>query len=158
MGEIEDKQRLSESGSPQNVSIIHEDQYEILAARRQSFNEMIWQTPVLSLTAQAFLFTIALAPGVKRGAQILSGILALVAALASIQLMIRHRQFEVESSEWLAEYERSKKGFKPIHQKPAKGGCFVTNLFMRSYYIWLLTLVAFALGACAVVFKPSWFE
>ena len=35
---------------------IHEVQYEIVATRRQSFDSMLWQTPALSLTAQAFLW------------------------------------------------------------------------------------------------------
>lgn len=45
------------AGDPSNAEA---SQYGIVAARRDSFNELLWQTPVVSLTAQAFLFTIAL--------------------------------------------------------------------------------------------------
>jgi hypothetical protein len=34
--------------------------YAIVAARRTQFDQLVWQVPVLSLTAQAFLFSIAL--------------------------------------------------------------------------------------------------
>jgi hypothetical protein len=34
--------------------------YQVVAARRQNFDSMLWQVPALSLTAQAFLLVIAL--------------------------------------------------------------------------------------------------
>lgn len=37
--------------------------YAALAERRLQWDSLLWQVPVLSLTAQAFLFTIALSPG-----------------------------------------------------------------------------------------------
>lgn len=37
--------------------------YQVVAARRQNFDAMVWQVPALSLTAQAFLLVIALGPG-----------------------------------------------------------------------------------------------
>ena len=49
---------------------ISEDQYDLLAARRTSYDEMMWQAPALSLTAQAFLFTIALGPGSTTAARL----------------------------------------------------------------------------------------
>jgi hypothetical protein len=30
--------------------------YQVVAARRQNFDPMLWQVPALSLTAQAFLY------------------------------------------------------------------------------------------------------
>ncbi len=37
-------------------SMMNENQYQILNARRDLFSNLVWQTPVLSLTAQAFIF------------------------------------------------------------------------------------------------------
>lgn len=37
--------------------------YQVVAARRQSFDSMVWQVPALSPTVQAFLLVIALGSG-----------------------------------------------------------------------------------------------
>jgi hypothetical protein len=41
---------------PKDVSDL---QYELIAARRSHYDYLLWQTPVISLTGQAFLFQIA---------------------------------------------------------------------------------------------------
>ena len=43
--------------------------YAIVAARRTQFDQLVWQVPVLSLTAQAFLFSIALSHDATRTAR-----------------------------------------------------------------------------------------
>lgn len=40
-------------------------QYQIISNRRISQDELMWQVPALSFTAQAFLFTIALGSGIS---------------------------------------------------------------------------------------------
>lgn len=68
--------------------------------RRQSIDQMMWQVPALSLAAQSFLLTISL--GNSAGAaRAVSGLLAFVASLATIQLLLKHRYFELEWSYWL---------------------------------------------------------
>jgi hypothetical protein len=49
------------------------------------------QVPALSLTAQAFLFTIALAKDANLGARVLTGILSVITSLMSIYLILSHR-------------------------------------------------------------------
>jgi hypothetical protein len=44
-----------------DLDLSHET-YAIVAARRTQFDQLVCQVPVLSLTAQAFLFSIALPP------------------------------------------------------------------------------------------------
>lgn len=94
--------------------------YQVVAERRVNYDSMAWQTPVLSLTAQAFLLTIALGGGTSRWSRIISAVLAMFATVASIQLMIRHRYFEQSDSEWLQQYEKIKLGSVPVHgsQRP----------------------------------------
>lgn len=41
--------------------------YAVVAARRAQYHNMLWQVPTMSLTAQAFLFTIALGHDSSRG-------------------------------------------------------------------------------------------
>jgi hypothetical protein len=49
------------------------------------------RSPLLSLTAQAFLFTIALAKDANPGARVLTGILSVITSLMSIYLILSHR-------------------------------------------------------------------
>jgi len=131
-----------------------EIQYQVVAARRGGFDALLWQTPVLSLTAQAFLFTIALGHDTGRGAQIISALLALVSALASMQLLAKHRYFEVTCSKWLEAYERSHQ-FATVHERMPTGNEAFWLVRLPSYRIWQATLVAFASAACLVLFFPS---
>lgn len=65
--------------------------YQVLESRRQSHDSMMWQVPALGLTAQAFLFTVALDAGSSRMARLIASALALSVALMSIQLMDKQR-------------------------------------------------------------------
>jgi hypothetical protein len=123
---------------------------------------MMWQTPVLSLTAQAFLFTIALGRESTIWARIVSAALALLAALASMQLMAKHRHHEVEDSTDLEGFEKANatKGYIAIHGKRNRNSIKgVSGLFIRysSYKIWMLTLLAFAIAAGLVLARPDMF-
>ncbi len=79
--------------------------YAAVAARRTQFDALLWQVPVLSLTAQAFLFTIALSQGNDAWARIISSLLSLNITVISILLMARHRQAELHDANWLARIE-----------------------------------------------------
>ena len=65
--------------------------YSVVAARRSAYDTLFWQAPVLSLTAQAFLFTVALSGGTPVWSRRIAAALALLSAVASIQLMLKHR-------------------------------------------------------------------
>ena len=58
--------------------------YQVVAARRQNFDSMVWQVPALSLTARAFLLAIALGSGSGHLARIAAGLLSAVTALMSV--------------------------------------------------------------------------
>ena len=80
--------------------------YQAVAARRLQWDALLWQVPSLSLAAQAFLLTIAFGPDTSRTSRLLASGLAVVAALLSLHLLIRHRQAEVTDAHWLAAYEQ----------------------------------------------------
>lgn len=65
--------------------------YEMLLQRELEQDAMLWQTPTIALTAQAFLLTIALNPTSPAFATFLSAALGLVVALLSMQLMAKHQ-------------------------------------------------------------------
>lgn len=79
--------------------------YEALAARRLQWDSLLWQVPVLGLTAQAFLFTIALDPASSRLARMISSSRSVVATLMCMQLMASDRRAEVADAHWLSDIE-----------------------------------------------------
>lgn len=68
--------------------------YEAMESRRDSQDEMTWQTPALAFTAQAFLFTIALQTGASRFERLLPAALSVAISLLCVQLMRRHAYLE----------------------------------------------------------------
>jgi hypothetical protein len=120
----------------------------------------VWQVPVLSLTAQAFLFTIALSGGNSQLARLMSSGLAFVAALLSMQIMSRHRQAEIVDAHWLAAYEDQHFGLVGAHgpawaeerrRAPVHGRRW-QEPFARvgGYQAWMHGFAVFALAALAV--------
>lgn len=139
-----------ESQSPQDVLL---GQYQVVAARRQNFDAMVWQVPALALTAQAFLMTIALGPGTGHLARIAAGLLSALAALMSVQLLLRQRVHEVADARWLHDFER-KHGWEPVHQHPADrvaaAGITSRGLTrLRSHQLWIAGLVIFGAAGLA---------
>jgi hypothetical protein len=80
--------------------------YQAVVARRMQWDALLWQVPSLSMAAQAFLLTIAFGPDTSRTSRLLASGLAVVAALLSLHLLVRHRQAEVTDAHWLAAYEQ----------------------------------------------------
>lgn len=79
--------------------------YAALAARRNQFDNLLWQAPVLSLTAQAFLMTVALGSPVPLYARSVACLLSIVVAFLSVQILTRHRQAEITDAHWLRDLE-----------------------------------------------------
>ncbi len=52
---------------------------------------LVWQTPALAVTAQAFLLTIGLDPDTARFARGIASVLGVVVAYMTCQLMAKHR-------------------------------------------------------------------
>jgi hypothetical protein len=140
----------AETQSPQDVLLA---QYQVVAARRQNFDAMVWQVPALALTAQAFLMTIALGPGTGHLARIGAGLLSALAALMSVQLLLRQRVHEVADARWLHDFER-RHGWEAIHQHPgervAAAGIMSQGLTrLRSHQMWIAGLAIFGAAGLA---------
>ena len=109
--------------------------YQAVVSRRISYDTMLWQTPVLSLTAQAFLLTIAFGAGSESLARIVTGALALVTALASVQLISKHRAHEEADSEWLQAYEVKHFGLT-VHRQERPYLKLRGMTYWSSFHIW----------------------
>jgi hypothetical protein len=81
--------------------------WQVLAQRRSAYDNMLWQTPALGMTAQAFLFTLTLAPDVSEVGRVVAATLSMVIALVSAQLMSKHRRHEISDCLLLERLEES---------------------------------------------------
>jgi hypothetical protein len=100
------------------MNVGDDQRYAAVVARRLQWDNLLWQVPVMSFTAQAFLFTIALGGGTSRAGRIISSVLSLVITWLSVTLMARHRHAELTDAEWLEEAERGPGGNgEAIHGK-----------------------------------------
>jgi hypothetical protein len=79
--------------------------YQVVAARRLQWDNLVWQAPALSLTAQAFLLTITLSAGYETWPRRAAAALALVVSLLSLNLLARHRLSEIADAQFLAAFE-----------------------------------------------------
>jgi len=80
--------------------------YQVVADRHLQYENLLWQVPTLSLTAQAFLFSIAMAAGNDPVARIASSLLALIVSIISIMLMASHRLAGRKDALWLERFEQ----------------------------------------------------
>jgi len=132
-----------------------------VAARRTQSDAQLWQVPALSLTAQAFLFTIALAPESRPIARIISCSLSIVSALLAIELMTRWRQAEIADAEWLESYDHTH--FAPsarMHGQSwrdrrnatdADAGLFSPLRRLPAFLSWSIGLLLFAVAAVVIL-------
>jgi small-conductance mechanosensitive channel len=128
--------------------------YEMLYLRHISTNSLIWQTPALALTAQAFLMTICLAGDVSRAARGLAALLGLLVSLACVQLMFRHRHLAVSDRDLLESIE-TKLGLWVISNRTAqdpKGG----PRNWQSHRLWIGLLLVFSAAFLIVVVLTIW--
>lgn len=78
---------------------------EIAEDRRTHTDAMMWQVPMLTLTAQAFLLQVGLGASTATLGRAIAALLGLVTALAAIQLLDKHRLHEVQLARWLEQVE-----------------------------------------------------
>jgi hypothetical protein len=79
--------------------------YQVVASRRLQWDNLLWQVPTLSLTAQAFLFTIALGADTSQLSRCIAALLSMLSAAVSMILMAGQRRGELTDSAWLEAYE-----------------------------------------------------
>jgi hypothetical protein len=144
--------------------------WSTLSARRTSYENMMWQTPGLGMTAQAFLLTLALGPDTTSVARLLASTLSIAISLMVVQLMAKHRRFEVLDTLALEQLERemgfdlvvgrlphSKGRYASDHLVRADQITRVSNFWPRKFWkassftIWTLGQLVFVLWAVVIV-------
>lgn len=126
--------------------------YQVVAARRQTFDTMLWQVPSLCLTAQAFLLTISLGADSSRLARLISSILACAAMGMCLQLMAKYRHLELIDARTAEKLERDLSGspseWPQIHSRPSQRAKALNMAHRRfvglsSYRLWLSGVLLF---------------
>jgi hypothetical protein len=134
--------------------------YEAVAQRRLGQDTMVWETPALCLTAEAFLFTIALSGGNSQAARLMAAILALTVSLLAIQLMAKHRHLSTVDALLLEKLEEGEElteaiGVAPhTKQDQLAGVVGVTphwSIVLSSFRIWICGMVLFGAASIAVI-------
>jgi hypothetical protein len=136
--------------------------YSVAANRRYQYDFMMWQVPALSLTAQAFLFTIALQAEATRASRLIAAALALIVAAMSMQLMAKHRHHELTEARWLAAFEEEEH-LALLHAPMSERGAKVRSwspTARSSYGVWMVGIALFGLAAITImvisIVMPGW--
>ncbi len=137
--------------------------YQAVAARRLQWDNLLWQVPVLSLTAQAFLFTTALSADALGWARVVASLLSLNISVLSILLMARHRQGELTDAHWLERFELEiadagrwgahGQAFRDARQFEGLAAGWVGRLIplRPMFVVWVVGLGLFGLAALGVI-------
>ena len=150
--------------TPLNIGNEH---YQALASRRLQWDGLLWQTPVLALTGEAFLFSIALGAGISHFSRIVSSILALLVAGASLHTLASHRLAELTDSEMLRNFEAASQ-VQQVHgvswrdardeviDRERSSSSFTDRVVarfrrLRSIVVWFWTIAAIGLVALIVL-------
>jgi hypothetical protein len=80
--------------------------YEALTARVGDRDALLWQSPALGMTAQAFLLVIALGHDSSPAARCLAALLGIVVTFMSVQLMLKHRMYMTSDQLMMISLER----------------------------------------------------
>lgn len=145
------------------------EQYAIVASRRQQWDVLLWQMPTMALTGEAFLFTISLGGSTSQPGRIVSSILALIVALASLHSLAGHRISELTDSRWLRDHELER-GASEVHgitwrtrrlrivEEQLDSTSLTDRLVARAYHLrsivvwfWTMTLIALASVSVLVI-------
>lgn len=133
--------------------------YEALSARCISHNELMWQTPVLAMTAIAFLLTIALGGEDDWKRALAAGLSTTIAAI-SAQLMAKHSTSQIADSVALSAIEK-RRNMVPVHVRAHVPASFSLRNPIpwlskwRSRMLWfysliLITVVSFVIFVLAL--------
>ena len=140
------------------------DIYKALTERRISHDNLTWQTPALSLTAQAFLLTISLGPSESQVSRTIASIISIMISILSVQLIERHSFFETTFSKILEEFEK-KHNYKLYFEKEeffphAHINTFSSRFSARKNFlskvksrdVWMMLLLSFTFVSSFIIF------
>jgi hypothetical protein len=144
--------------------------FQTAESRRYTIDQMMWQVPALTLTAQAFLLTIGYGHDSRWVARVVAACVGMATAIAGIQLLLRHRFHEELNSHWLEQLAKAKRW--PTFHVPRRAEAFaykngtpsarkkwsIKNRLSLAHSppIWITALALF--GAANALVIVGWFD
>lgn len=157
--------KLPEAGAAELLAV-----WQMVAARRQSYDAMMWQTPALGMTAQAFLLSLALGSDTSDLARIVAATLSVLISFMVVQLLAKHRLNEFLDTLTLEDLESrlnfpQTTGFHPhargrypdenivLADRAGRGTLLGPRRFwaMSSFTLWCYGQYLFALAAATII-------
>jgi hypothetical protein len=132
--------------------------FQASSAQFGSYTALLWQVPALSLTAQAFLLTIALDPSRARLARLLTSVLSSFVAIMSMLLMRSHRIHARNQGHVAARFAERLLSRAGIPEELQSSGEFSsavgvwTAVNRGNYWVWQAGLLAFAIVSAGIFF------
>lgn len=130
---------------------MHEQQYPIIAARRQVYDSLLWQVPTIGMAAQGFLVSAAVDTNLSPHLALTLWVLASLVGIAVLHLFRRFRIREQKDSEMLRKYEetRTEDGFAIAHG--------ARRSWFSAYNVWFAVHLIFWVYAlcCAILTARS---
>jgi hypothetical protein len=129
--------------------------------RRGPPSSLLWQVPALSLTAQAFLLTLALSHGNDNLAKLIASALSMLIAIASSRLMRNQRDHARNHGELALRISRelrlaSQFGTLNVAEPPGADAETVwAGWDRRIYGVWRATLISFLIADMVVIFSRN---
>ena len=132
--------------------------YEVSSAKRLQYENLMWQVPALSLSAQAVLISVTLNSDNSPSSRLITSMLSALVGFISIQLLQKHRYHEVLESKQLEEIEKQYK-ITNIHGPVTERAKSLNHMQDRieslsGFKIWRFALLVFALtGIVTTIFS-----
>ena len=118
---------------------MHDDQYPIVAARRQGYDALLWQVPALGVAAQSFIMSPVIDHSIHSGLKAALLTLSFALGFAVIWLFRKLRYHEVADAKLLQAFEtlRFSEGYEVVHGRRGQG--------WSAYTVWHAILLMFLL-------------
>jgi len=130
--------------------------YDALRTKQLSYDNLMWQTPVIGIAAQSFLYTIAFDTSKGLTTIIVTSIIAIILGVAAIQLMMKHRLHERLTNDKLIKIE-SEFSLDNVHEQPSfekKSTRHYWFVKHSSFNVWRNSLIlTTSAGVIAIVIK-----
>ena len=154
-------EEISKNNTIKEKININNIQYSILNARRDNYNNLIWNTPMLSLAALSFLFTIIFSDRIGSTELLILSVLSLIFSVFSMQLLMKHRFFESKIAKTLHQFEKQNKkntlgeindkiNYEKQNNILKKPIYYFINISSYKFFLFIMGL--FALSSCYKIF------
>ena len=148
-GEVKHDKNMENNDSAKYIAL-----HSALVAKRSLANELLWQVPTMSFTAQAFLLSIAFDIEKASCYRVLSGMISCGIGCLCWQLFLRHSALELQTSKRLQDLEKEHFPFC-VHTDPKEAAHYEAEEWadVPSRKIWNVAIPLIAVAGLVPIFE-----